>query len=70
MSTTKSKYVQINVETVDNLIQSLEWILNSLNFFKLIDVFPCNLICKVCEDHYYELRKIKTEHLKKSKKSK
>lgn len=68
MSKDLSKIIEIPVETVDNLIQSLEWILSSLNFWKLTDKFPCNLICKVCADHYYELLKIKTEHLKKYKK--
>ena len=65
MSKRLKKNIEVPVEIVDNLIESLEWALSSLNFWKLQDKFPCNLICKVFADFYYQLRKLKTEQLRK-----
>lgn len=68
MSKDRKKTIQVPVETVENLIESFEWIITSINFWKIDKTYPTNLILKVAADFYYEFRKLRTDSIIKSKK--
>lgn len=74
MSKSKFDTVEVPVETVENLIISLEWIITSLNFWKLNDQYPCNLMLRIVADYFYHFRKLLTDSKRlnqnKTKKSK
>ena len=69
MSTTKKNTIEVPVETVDNLIESMEWIVCSINFWHIDKDYPTNLIMKVAADFMYEFHALRTtEKLKNFKK--
>ena len=74
MSKQKIEIVEVPVETVENLIQSLEWIITSLNFWKLNYQYPCNLMLRIVADYFYHFRKLLSDNKRlnqnKTKKSK
>ena len=62
MSYKPNEMMEVPLETVDNLIESMEWIVCSINFWHIDKDYPTNLIIKVAADFMYEFRKLRASH--------
>lgn len=55
MSKDQKKNIEMPVETVENLIRLLDYITSTIEFWKIENIFPMNLILDCCKEVQKEI---------------